>query len=85
MAQLTASDKKWNNEVEKMASKLEEVEEWARELEIWAEKSKDWYTARASARLVGQLHQAKAETYDLQFFADDNEINKYRKAQYIDE
>jgi hypothetical protein len=30
MAQLTASDRKWNNEVEKMASKLEEVEEWAR-------------------------------------------------------
>lgn len=85
MAQLTASDKKWNNEVEKMASKLEEVEKWARELEIWAEKNNDWYTERASARLAGQLHQAIAEAYDLQFFTDDDGISKWRKAQCIDE
>jgi hypothetical protein len=66
-------------------SKLKEVEEWARELEIWAENSKDWSTARTAARLVGQLHQTIAEAYDLQFFGDDDEILKWRKAQYIDE
>ena len=72
--------KKWDKEVEDNARKLEEVEEWARRLEEWGNKNRDWFIARASARIVGQLHQAIAETYDLQYLGDDDEIRYWRKA-----
>jgi transcriptional regulator with XRE-family HTH domain len=84
MVQLTAQERKWNEEVKEMASKIKQVEEWARELEKWANKNKDWYTARGSARLTGQLHQAIAETYDLQFFTNDDEISNWKKAQCVE-
>ena len=84
MAKLTAADRKWNKQVKDNASKLEQVRKWAQELEEWGNANKDWYTARASARLVGQLHQAIAETYDLQFFTDDDAIAKWKSTQCID-
>jgi hypothetical protein len=84
MAQLTAEERNWNKEVEDIASKLEAVEAWARDLEKWGLKDEDWYSARGAARLAGLLHQAIAETYDLQVWSDQDEISNWRNAQAIE-
>jgi transcriptional regulator with XRE-family HTH domain len=84
MAQLTAEERNWNKEVEDIASKLEAVEAWARDLEKWGLKDKDWYSARGAGRLAGLLHQAIAETYDLQVWSDEDEISNWRNAQAIE-
>lgn len=84
MAKLTTQEHKWNDEVKKMAEKLEEVEEWALDLEKWGVKNSDWYSARGAARLAGLLHQAIAEAYDMQYFSKDDEVANWRKTHCVD-
>lgn len=61
---------KWNDEVEEMITRVDQITSWLETVEGSADQEKDWHTSRNSARAMQYLKLARIKMLDMEYEED---------------